>query len=67
VTLVFSSNPIEMMPLAENMNIVLSARWTEKNSGGSHLYDKEFLSNSDAQTWVNNPKFILKLDSADTV
>jgi hypothetical protein len=56
-----------MMPLAENMNIVLSARWTEKNSGGSHLYDKEFLSNSDAQTWVNNPKFILKLDSADTV
>lgn len=65
--LVFSSNPIEMMPLAENMNIVLSSRWTEKNSGGSHLYDKEFLSNSDAQTWVNNPKFILKLDTAETV
>lgn len=56
-----------MQPLAENMNVVLSGSWTEKNSGGSHLYDKEFLSNSDAQTWVNNPKYILKLITNETV
>jgi hypothetical protein len=56
-----------MQPLAENMNCVLSGRWTEKNSGGSHLNDKEFTSNSDAQTWVNNPKFILKIDSKESV
>lgn len=56
-----------MQPLVENMNMVISGRWTEKNSGGSHLYDKEFTQDSDSQTWVNNPKYILKLDSKDPV
>jgi hypothetical protein len=51
-----------MQPLQENTNVVLTSRWTDKNCGGSHLYDKEFMSNPDHQTWINNPKFILKLD-----
>jgi hypothetical protein len=36
-----------MQPLQENMNIVISGRWTDKNCGGSHLFDKEFETNAD--------------------
>ena len=67
LTLVFSSAPIQMEPLLEQMNVVLTGRWHEKNCGGSHLYDKEFQSNPDQQTWINNPKFILKLDHVGPV
>jgi hypothetical protein len=56
-----------MQPLQENMNIVISGRWTDKNCGGSHLFDKEFETNADKQTWGNNPKFILKLETKSTV
>lgn len=49
------------------MNTVISGKWTDKNCGGSHLNDKEFISNSDAQTWLNNPKYILKIDSKEPV
>lgn len=63
---VFSSNPVQMQPLAENKNVVLSSRWTDKNNGGSHLFDKEFTQDPDRQTWVNNPKFMLKLETKET-
>jgi hypothetical protein len=57
---VFSSNPVQMQPLNEGFNSVLSGKWTDKNNGGSHLYDKQFTQDADKQTWVNNPKYILK-------
>lgn len=44
---VFSSNPVQMQPLVENKNIVLSGKWTAETSGGSHLYDKEFTQESE--------------------
>jgi hypothetical protein len=67
LNLVYSSSHVEMQPLQETMNIVIAGRWTDKNAGGCHLYDKEFISNSEAQTWVNNPKYLLKFDSKDPV
>lgn len=49
------------------MNSVVTGRWTDKTSGGSHIYDKEFIQNVEAQTWLNNPKFLLKLEGKDQV
>ena len=49
-----------MQPLNEGFISVLSGKWTDKNNGGSHLFDKQFTQDADKQTWVNNPKFILK-------
>lgn len=62
---VFSSNPVQMEQLEETKNIVLSSAWTEKNNGGSHLFGKDFTQDADRQTWANNPKFILKLDTKE--
>jgi hypothetical protein len=56
-----------MQPLNESFNSVLSGKWTEKNNGGSHLYDKEFTQDADKQTWVNNPKYILKMQEKEQV
>jgi len=64
---VFSSHPVQMSQLKENNNIVLPGKWDAKNNGGSHLYDKEFTTDPDRQTFTNNPKYILKLDTKDAV
>ena len=54
-----------MQQLQDTMNSVVTGRWTDKTSGGSHIYDKEFVSNVEAQTWLNNPKFLLKIEGKD--
>ena len=61
--LVFSSQPVEVAPLDENKNVVLSGKWHEKSAGGCHLYDKTFEQKSERFTWVHNPKFHLKLSA----
>ena len=43
--------------------MVLSGKWTEKSAGGCHLYDKEYEQKSDKFTWINNPKFYLRLQT----
>lgn len=58
---VFSSNPVEIEKLEDSKNMVLSGEWSEKNAGGCHLYDSVYESLPDNQTWINNPKFLLKL------
>jgi len=43
---IFSSSPVEVLPLPEAKNIVLSGKWespdANKPLGGCHMYDKEF-------------------------
>lgn len=56
-----------MSQLKESQNTVLPGKWDAKNNGGSHLYDKEFTTDPDRQTWSNNPKYSLKLDTKDPV
>ena len=48
--------------LEESKNVVMQGAWTEKSDGGCHLYDKAFEQKPDKFTWVNNPKFLLKLE-----
>lgn len=49
------------------MNAVIASKWSDRQAGGCHLYDKEYESKSDAQTWQSNPKFLLKLDTQEKV
>ena len=58
---IFSSQPIEVKKLEDSKNAVISGKWAEKSAGGCHLYDKEFEQKVDKFTWVNNPKFHMKL------
>lgn len=60
---IFSSQHVEVQMLEESRNAVLSGKWTEKSAGGCHLYDKAFEQKIDKFTWVQNPKFHLKLDA----
>jgi len=53
--------------LEDNRNAVVSGRWTDKSAGGCHLYDKAFEQKVDKFTWVQNPKFHLKLDTQNQV
>jgi hypothetical protein len=50
--------------LEDSKNAVLSGKWTDKSAGGCHLYDKEFEQKSDKFTWINNPKFHLRLQTS---
>jgi hypothetical protein len=58
---IFSSQPVEVKKLEDSKNVVHSGKWAEKSAGGCHLYDKEFEQKVDKFTWVNNPKFHMKL------
>mmetsp|Transcript_18762 Transcript_18762/g.28838 ORF Transcript_18762/g.28838 Transcript_18762/m.28838 type:complete len:259 (-) Transcript_18762:22-798(-) len=60
---IFSSQPVEIQMLEDSRNAVISGKWTEKSAGGCHLYDKAFEQKIDKFTWVQNPKFHLKLDT----
>ena len=60
---IFSSQPVEIQKLEDAKNVVLSGKWTEKSAGGCHLYDKEYEQKSDKFTWINNPKFYLRLQT----
>ena len=62
---VFSSAVVEVMKLEDSRNAVLSGKWTEKTAGGCHLYDKEYEQKSDKYTWVNNPKFHIRMQTQD--
>jgi hypothetical protein len=59
--LVFSSQHVDIQMLEENMNAVISGKWTEKSAGGCHLYHKAFEQKADKFTWTSNPRFHLKL------
>ena len=54
---------MEVQQLADSRNVVLASQWEKRSAGGCHLYDKEFESKQDAMTWLQNPKFLLKLDT----
>jgi len=58
---IFSSQNVEVKKLEDSKNAVISGKWAEKSAGGCHLYDKEFEQKVDKFTWVNNPKFHLKM------
>jgi hypothetical protein len=58
---IFSSQPVEIKKLEDSKNAVISGKWAEKSAGGCHLYDKEFEQKVDKFTWLNNPKFHMKL------
>jgi len=47
--------------LEESRNVVLTGQWSEKSAGGCHLNDKSFEQKAERFTWVNNPKFLLKV------
>jgi hypothetical protein len=49
----------------ENGNIISLIARTEKTSGGCHLYDRAFESKPDRYTWINNPKFHLRLQTPE--
>ena len=55
------------MQLQDSMNAVISSKWFDRTAGGCHLYDKEYEQKSDLFTWMNNPKFLLKIDTRDKV
>lgn len=61
---VFSSKPVEIKKLEESKNAVLSGKWTDKTAGGCHLFDRAYEQKSDKFTWINNPKFHLRLHTA---
>ena len=63
--LVYSSQPVEVQQLADSRNVVLAASWEKRNAGGCHLYDKEYEAKPDAFTWLQNPKFLLKLETRE--
>lgn len=58
---------MEVQQLQDGMNAVVASKWSDKTAGGCHLYDKEFEQKPDCFTWMNNPKFLLKLDTRDKV
>ena len=60
---IFSSAPVEVVKLEDSRNAVVSGKWSEKSAGGCHLYDKEYEQKSDKYTWINNPKFHLRLQT----
>jgi len=51
--------------LADSRNVVIAAAWEKRCAGGCHLYDKEYENKPDLCTWVNNPKFLLKLETRE--
>lgn len=58
---IFSSQHVDIQMLDESRNSVIASKWTEKSAGGCHLYHKAFEQKVDKFTWVNNPRFHLKL------
>ena len=56
---------MEVQQLADSKNVVLSSQWEKRSAGGCHLYDKEFESKTDSCTWMQNPKFLLKLETRE--
>ena len=54
-----------MQQLEDSRNVVLASQWEKRSAGGCHLYDKEYEQKPDAFTWVNNPKFLLNLQTRE--
>ena len=44
---------------------MLASSWEKRTAGGCHLYDKEYESKAEHTTWMNNPKFLLKLETRE--
>lgn len=62
---IYSSQPVEVQQLADSRNVVIASAWEKRCAGGCHLYDKEYENKPDLCTWVNNPKFLLKLETRE--
>jgi len=60
---IYSSQPVEVQQLPDSRNVVLASAWDKRSAGGCHLYDKEFEQKPDSFTWMQNPKFLLKLET----
>jgi len=60
---IYSSQEVEVQQLVDSRNVVLSSTWEKRSGGGCHLYDKEYESKTDSCTWMQNPKFLLKLET----
>ena len=67
MSIVFSSQPVEVIKLEDSKNAVVPGKWTEKSAGGSHLYAAPFEQKPDFLTWVNNPKYRLILKTKEEV
>jgi hypothetical protein len=57
---IYSNNPVTLERLQDSKNIVLSGEWKQSNSGGSHLYDSSFQKQPEINSWLSNPKYLLK-------
>lgn len=64
---IFSSKPVEVQQLEDSKNAVLTGRWTEDSAGGCHLFDSKFEKKEELMTWMNNPKYSLKLHTTNPV
>jgi len=60
---IYSSQAVEVQQLVDARNVVLSSQWEKRSGGGCHLYDKEYENKTDSCTWMQNPKFLLKLET----
>lgn len=57
---------MEIIKLEDSRNRVIAGAWgLERTAGGCHLYDKEFEQKQDNFTWVQNPKYQLKLTTRE--
>lgn len=43
----------------------MSGQWTEKTAGGCHLHDREFEQKSEKFTWLNNPRYLIRLQATE--
>ena len=57
---IYSNNPVSLDRLKDSQNIVVSGEWKQSSAGGSHLYDSSFVRQLEKNTWLNNPRYLLK-------
>ena len=44
---------------------MIAGKWVEKSAGGCHLHDKEYEQKQDKFTWINNPRYLLRLQTSE--
>ena len=60
---IFSNYEVTLEKLEDSQNVVISGEWNNETAGGSHLYEKPFVTQIEKSTWASNPKYLLKFES----
>eukprot|EP00922_Rhytidocystis_sp_ex-Travisia-forbesii_P030529 GHVS01045108.1.p1 GENE.GHVS01045108.1~~GHVS01045108.1.p1 ORF type:complete len:549 (+),score=62.85 GHVS01045108.1:197-1648(+) len=64
---VFSDRPLkDAVMLDETKNVAVTGSWNANSAGGCHLFHAPYTVQPKAQTWKNNPKFVLTVFQAFT-